>query len=390
MKVKKVAVLVSALLGGLFSAQASFAADTKCTVVYWDSDSDTLTAVELNAGNQAAILSSYPPVSTIAVASNFYAPAIDLIEKFTTAAGVGTYSSLGVCHNATGHLADEIKGNNPAVINGEWLSAEISYKYSLFLAADANTPYALFAALDSGGNQLYTLGKVKLYASGIPALLANPARLLTAENLVTDVGAPASAPIGFYNGTDSTEVPVIMNTANLSRIAIGDRVNAPYGAAAAAIINAMGQFSTPVPGGNPSDACTAIGTASAPGICEYDNIAITYDATVDPDSDIDAGWVSWAQIKSANDNSLQFVTFPSYAIAQTGVKLKNPLPALPPITPPPATPTTDDAAAVATALWSFIDLANPNSEDSGFYSEANQTWNEWLADKGYGQLPDPN
>ncbi|MDR0716662.1 MAG: hypothetical protein LBF50_04505 [Azoarcus sp.] len=74
-------LLVSALfLGGLLSPHV-FAADTVCSVVYLDDG--VLDTVEITAANHEQLGGSIPiPQTTISVASNFYAPAIDLATAF--------------------------------------------------------------------------------------------------------------------------------------------------------------------------------------------------------------------------------------------------------------------------------------------------------------------
>lgn len=369
--------LLSALIGGMFSAQASFAADTVCSLAYRVSGGAVITT-EINASNWDNIwenvLEEELPAVTIAVASNFYSPAIDLITAFMSSTSGAGYSAIGVCHNATGHLVQEITGSNPAVITGEWLSDAIGYKYGAFLAADEVTPLGL--------SSTYAISPVKRYANGIPALLGNPARIppLAADELVT---ATAGAPTGNLNGNPNNSGQYIMNTTNLSLVGIGHLVNAPYGIAAKAVIQAMGQWTadpTPETGNSPTDPCTAnpLTPAGMPSFCEYDNISVTFDETVRFASNLDAGWVSWAQILAApNTNSLRYVTFPDYAIGQAGVRLTNPNPS--------------GTAAIATdVLWSFMKLDHPDCFSGAFFLDTGYSWNQWLATEGYGALDDPN
>jgi hypothetical protein len=154
-----------------------------------------------------------------------------------------------------------------------------------------------------------------------------------------------------------------MNTANLQQVSVADRVNAPYGAAAASIIGAMGQYSTPITSG-----CTAT-TINTPDLYEYANIALTFDAIVS-NACIDAGWVSWAQIKSAGVSTAKYITFPSFAIAQTGVRLTGAIPSA-------------SAAAAADALWNFANFTSPNAANGALGG----SWNDWLEAHGYGAIP---
>ncbi|MDR2032503.1 MAG: hypothetical protein LBP86_09715 [Azoarcus sp.] len=365
-------LLVSAMLSvGLVSPQA-FAADTECSIVYGPLQTDV---VPITANNGPNIGKTTPvPYTTIAVASNFYQPAIDLVRLFLYPNSGYRNKGIGVCHNATGHLVGEITNGGDVPSNpNEWLSQAIDYKYGLFLAANTAAPLGLAAQ--------YKSGDVYLYAEGIPALLANPTGNLTdAEQLVTTEGTiPANAPSGLIGG-DPYELigPVIMDTDNLSHVGIGNRVNAPYGTAAAAIIDAMEQFSTPTAKpGNPPDVLACTENTATPSLCEYDNIDVTFVESVANDSGLDAGFVSWAQIKSAGNTygALQYITFPSYAIPQAGVQL--------------VTGANGSVDPVATALWGFMDVADPDTTGA-FYGATDQTWNEWLEDHGYGDLDAPN
>jgi hypothetical protein len=372
MKVKN-KLLVSALsLAGLLSPQASAVdADTVCSIVY-----DTGDVLEINDDNGEDVTDGTIPVpnTTIAVASNFYAPAIELAEAFLASdANTGSYTAIGVCHNATGHLVNEITGNNPAVIDGEWLSAKINYKYGLFAAANATAPENLAAT--------YKIDPVLTYAKGIPAFLAGATLIGNIQNPTWNdlVVADPSGVSGLYfndGQIGGNTGPVVINTSTIDEIGIALPSAAPYGLAAQTIINAMGQWSTPVSvSGNPLPACSATATANGPGICQYANIDITYAQTVLSASTLDAGWTSWAQILSG-ENTNPYVIFPDYDFPQKAVRLTNPNPA-----------GADDAA---TAFWNFLGLTYPNSTTNAFFSATGLTWNGWLEKKGYGPILFPN
>jgi hypothetical protein len=370
----KAKLLVSMLLLlGLLSPQA-FAADTVCSIVYGTGDENVSV---INASNGPDIGDSIPvPDTTIAVASNFYAPAIELAGLFLeSAANTEGYTSIGVCHNATGHLVNEITGNNPAVIDGEWLSAAISYKYSLFAAANAGAPENLATS--------YKAGPVRTYAKGIPAFLAGEtftgsevAGLVTAGT-----GEKAVSGISFEGTTVDNIGPIVMNS-TLAKIGIANPGNAPYGLAAKSIIMDMGQWDDDFivsKTGNSPTPCDTIGSLS---ICQYDNIDITYAQTVLAASTLNAGWVSWAQILSAG-NADPYIIFPDYDFPQKAVLLTSPNPF--------------DAATVASAFWDFLDLEHPNDATNAFYLATGTfytvdgyTWNGWLAKKGYGPILYPN
>jgi hypothetical protein len=373
MKTKKLTKLASALLlGGMLSAPA-FAADTVCSVIYWDGN--ILETVEINANNQADLGDDIPiPTTTLAVASNFYDPAIEVAEFFLKSSASGTNKSIGVCHNSTGHLVSEITGNNPPVIEGEWLSVKIDYKYGLFMAANANGP----DGLPSG----YKVDTPVVYANGIAAILTGSALTPSADPPWQDLLASNDLPLveGLYYADEAQPTgKVIMNFCKLDKIAIASPSAAPYGAKAQTIITAMGQWpasTMPRPGNNPAP-CTVTATSGKPGICVYDNINIAFTETLRPGSNLDAGWVAWAQIKSKYpDPSVlppPYITFPGYAIPQKGVRLTDPEP--------------DGADVVATAFWGFINLADPNAKGDFYAAAGNRTWNDWLEDSGYGDIP---
>jgi ABC-type molybdate transport system substrate-binding protein len=369
MQAKKLTKLASALLlvlGGILSSSA-FAADTVCSIVY-----DNGEVIPVTDENGPDIVNGTTPVpdTTIAVASNFYAPAIEVAGFFLNSNVGESYTAIGVCHNATGHLSNEITGQNPPVIDGEWLSAKINYKYGLFMAANASAPVNLHPS--------YKIGSPMVYANGIPALLVGSS--LGIQNPVwTDLltSAPNSPVSGtFYNSASTPSSgstgPVVMNLSNLSKVAIASPSAAPYGNAAKNIITAMGQWpasTTPMPGNNPG-ACTADPTSTQPGICVYDNIDITYTET--GNSNLKAGWVAWAQIIS-DENVGLYITFPSEIIPQKAVQLTCPYP----------------GSNAAEDFWNFMNLAAPNAQGDFYAAADDRTWNDWLADRGYGAITPP-
>jgi hypothetical protein len=206
--------------------------------------------------------------------------------------------------------------------------------------------------------------------------------------LTQTTSSKASGTFYFGNGTGPTGL-VVQNAA-LNEIGIGDIVSAPYGLAAKNVITDMGPSTeNPAVGQWPGDAnvvaktgntptpCTAPTVSPSPaGICMYDNIDITYDQAVTNSSNLNAGWVSWAQIMSAGGNAgntVPYVIFPDYSFPQKAVLLTNPYPAI-------------TAVGAALAFWNFIDLEAPNSTNNVFYQTVEYTWNGWLARKGYGPI----
>lgn len=365
-----------------FGAMPSQAADTICSVVY--DDGSGLAAHQITASNAGSLGSTIPfPLTTVAIASNFYQPAISMIKDFMVAAGYD-FDAIGICHNATGHLMQEITGGgtvgypsgsyaaHPAAITGEWLSAAIGYKYSLFLAANDTAPKQLASDLI----KKYTISSPRLYANGIPALLLNPTEIpkfipqLTVNDLVT-VGT-SGMPEGVYQGGAGSggTGPIVMNYPSyLTPIGVALPSAAPYGLQAKTIITAMGQWpvspKSQTGSGVCTTACSATAFGSSPGVCQYDNIDLTYAAAKCAGSGLKAAWVSLAQIREGGDS--EYISFPAYPIAQWGVLLDAGSP---------------NRNKVGRELWQFMNLLNPNTVNAGL--GGGKTWNQWLDGKGYG------
>lgn len=225
-----------------YAVSPGWAAPTVCTVVPSGSTYDT----------------------TMAVASNFYGPAQDLAASFITNDPAGSGKKIRVCQNSTGALDAEIRGGAA---------------YSLFMAANTGSPQGLY---DDGYNA--SGASPFNYALGIPVLWST---VLTTAQLTTPSG---SSSFGF-----------IVDTSNVTSLAIADPNVAPYGAAAVDILTEMGQW----PG-------------ATGWITQYDNISLTYDAINAGTKK--AGFVSKAQI-CTNIGSAQYVQFTGsdYTIEQAGL-----------------------------------------------------------------------
>jgi|GEM_PF-1055448 len=376
-KAKRLSMLVAAIACGM-AASHSWAADTVCSVVAYDGFSVTRTTV--TAGN----VSSFSPDTTVAVASNFYGPAQDLVEAFLTSAAGSSYSEIGVCHNATGHLMGEIMAlsssrtingttysAHPSVITGEPLSLAISYKYGLFLAANAKAPADLVYS-DTYSSTNYTIGSAVNVANGLPALILDPGETSYSAADLVKTGVTGD-PVGYYYGTTSTG-PVKINFASyLSPIAIADPANAPYGLAAQTILTAMSQWQTPTNmGTSVSASCTSTASGNTPAICRYDNIDLTLSAIGDTSNNIKAGFASWGQFCGSATYD-EFVTFPSYAIEQWGVLLETDA----------TNGTSSGSETAAAALWAFMNVTNPGASNGGL---PGGSWNGWLTDHCYGTI----
>jgi ABC-type molybdate transport system substrate-binding protein len=384
-EVKRLSILVSAMLCGLTASQ-SWAADTVCSLVTSSNATTVTSGTSLPDANL---------VTTVIVASNFYAPAIEVVQSFLNSSATYASKKIGVCHNATGHIMSEITGggtingttySSHPTSTGEWLSSNINYKYGLFLAANSKAPQDLVYS-DTYNSTNYTIGSAALYANGIPTLYLDPNEKSVggydAYDMVKSAGAsPTYYAEGYYYGdvTKPTGKVVLNYTSYLSPIAIGHPTSAPYGAAAKVVLEAMNQWQTSTSMGTSiSGTCTSTASGSIPAICHYDNIDLTLEAIDDTTNNIKAGFVSAAQLYSAygaNISNAEFVTFPGFSIEQWGVLLETDA----------TNGTSNSSETAALALWNFMDVATPDDATNDFYDETGSTWNEWLVAHGYGEI----
>ncbi len=311
--VKRLTPFVFATAASLF-AGSSFA--LTCTVVDKNSTASTAT-----------------PVTTFAVASNFYSATQSLVKEYLTS--VSSSSAIRVCHDSSGTLLTEITGTP-------------TYPYTLFLSADASRPAALKGTtyVPSGANPFK-------YASGIPVLYVASG---TASDYVLTGQSGSTATADGMTG-------VKIDLDSVSKLAIGNISSAPYGTEAVVILTAMAQWNNgsylynagAVYSPSTSGSCT-LGAGSGKWICEYNNIDITLSAITAGDAS--AGIVSWGQVCSAS--SSQYVKFSNYPIEQDGILLN-------------LSGATDAGKALAAAVVSYMNLGS-------------STWNSWLATKCYGAI----
>lgn len=236
---------------------------------------------------------------TIAVASNFYAPAQAWAQDYIND---GNSVIIQICHNSTGLLKNEIEGTN-------LLPAAAENGYSALYAANASTPNTLASG--------YGIGSAFDYLTGIPVLWTNTSVSgLSGSNLVV-TGQAATYPQGkIYSPGYVTTDYVKVNQTNVTDLAIGTPSLAPYGLAAQNILTAMGsspgQWVTP-------ESATCTGSS---WICQYSNIDLTYAAVLAGTQD--AGFVSKAQICSlVHAGTARYVEFSqsAYTIQQKGLLL---------------------------------------------------------------------
>ncbi|MFG1270486.1 substrate-binding domain-containing protein [Xanthobacter versatilis] len=207
--------------------------------------------------------------ATIAVASNFYGPAQDLLTSFTSSGKPGAGYHFRVCHNATGDLDAEIRTGTSG--------------YSLFLAADTATPHDLVGTpyVQSGATDF-------LYANGIPVLFARYATVSDVQTLMPSVSSGVSATLS-AKMTGATA----LSTTNSQTIAVANLDSAPYGEAAYYIMRDMGLWSATHPENIPSSVSNPL----------YDNIALTFQSVANSPYTNKSGFVSKAQICSGISSS---------------------------------------------------------------------------------------
>jgi ABC-type molybdate transport system substrate-binding protein len=322
MKGNQMSFLVKRLTPFVFATAASLFAGSSfaltCTVVDKNSTASTAT-----------------PVTTFAVASNFYSATQSLVKEYLTS--VTSSSAIRVCHDSSGTLLTEITGTP-------------TYPYTLFLSADASRP----ATLKKSYSSLIVSGASPFkYASGIPVLYVASG---TASDYVLTGQSGSTATADGMTG-------VKIDLDSVSKLAIGNISSAPYGTEAVVILTAMAQWNNgsylynagAVYSPSTSGSCT-LGAGSGKWICEYNNIDITLSAITTGDAT--AGIVSWGQVCSAPNS--QYVKFTSYPIEQDGILLN-------------LSGATDAGKALAAAVVSYMNLGS-------------STWNSWLATKCYGAI----
>ena len=285
----------------------------------------------------------------MAVASNFYLSAIDRAEAFQS----GKSYDIQICEGSSGDLYDEIvNGNVP--------------QYALFMSADTERPESLVSLN-------LTIGGAVTYAKGTPVFLLSPAAYAASISSAypareyleqgADIGAIAESSVDGQTITNPVVLERPPTTTSVAYLAIGDTVKAPYGAAAAFILDAMNLWQSDEVYNAAGNSNTACSTLAGPGqwICSYDNINITLDA-INANS-VTAGFVSYGQVCPALATPPypegQYVLFPGYPTIQAYVRLN--------ITDPTAEDKAED----------FLDFLGVGTGD----------WNKWLTDHCYQALP---
>lgn len=201
--------------------------------------------------------------ATIAVASNFYQPAQDLVADFTSPGQPGDGYHIRICQNSTTTLYNEI-------ITG-------TAGFSLFLAANTATPVSL-----QGTAYVQTGATAQLYALGIPVLFGryNATTLPDTHTLI-----PALAS-GHRTDTINSQVTTsqALSTSNSQTVAVANVTAAPYGTAAQNILADMGY----------TVSNTTIPTWVHSPL--YDNIDLTFQSVASSPYPNKSGFVSKSQV----------------------------------------------------------------------------------------------
>lgn len=306
-----------------------------------------LAVVASHAG--AATTCTYVPSSAtsasfvIAVASNFYEPAQAFAQDFLSNSGT-TATAVQVCADSTGNLKKQINGtaSMPAAVG--------SNKYSLLLAADADTP-AYFESDPTGSTFKQTGASAFLYAYGIPVLYSQK---VAKANLV-QTATPGATASGYAN-------PVKVNQTYVTKLAIGNPSLAPYGVAADDILTDMGQS------GTTTDLGTSYTSNCSPSwTCTYSNIDYTQQAIQYASNNIKAGFVSKAQMCSDSISSSYYIEFPDYQTTQKGILINS---------------TNSTQNAYGAGMVSFMNTKKSADADSDGISD----WNEFLISRCYKQI----
>jgi ABC-type molybdate transport system substrate-binding protein len=233
--------------------------------------------------------------TVIAVASNFYGPAQDLVTAFqSTAAGANT--AITICQNSTAHLLAEI--NSGTELPASAFPTDPGFpRYGLFLAANAAAPVGLQS---STGNTAYS------YANGIPVLFSVSSTISNVGNLMPSL-APTTATAASITGVVTSSQAI--STSNAQTLAVADPTTAPYGLAATTILKDMALLPTATGFTVPTWMYGPL----------YSNIDLTYASIINNVNK--SGFVSKAQICSIL-GSTRYIEFPGYQIDQEAILLK--------------------------------------------------------------------
>jgi len=309
-----------------FTALGSWAADTECTVK------------TVGSGANAA---------KIAVASNFYAAAQNLVTAFQQTTN-GANTAITICHNSTTHLVGEI--NNGTGLPSSVFPTDPGFpRYNMFFAANVSAASGLQTTT---GNTAFT------YAYGIPVFFGLRSTIGTADNLIYDQTGYGATITDTCSNAGLAQYEI--NTNNAQYVALAG-TGAPYGVKSHSIINAI----TSDEGGNATTLPTTIPSWGYSTL--FDNIDLTYDAIIAGTGGIKSGFVGKSQICSrissgipANQVSYVEFTGTDCRLQQAAILLKT---------------LSGTNNTTASALNSYI-----QGRISG------GTWNTFLTSECYGTL----
>jgi len=278
-KSKMILICVMAVVFA-FAASAGWAVNTMCTLIP---------------------ANCTPIDAKVAVASNFYGPAQDLVAGFEETGQPGYGKCIAVCQNSTGHLSAEI-------ITGTALPTSVFPtdpgfpRYDIFFAANTTAPQTV-------ADELYTRESINnakfQYAIGVPVLIA-PYSLGGISDVSQLIVNQTTNTITADTTTNPSISSYALSTADVSLTALANPSAAPYGNAGFVILNDMGELTyPPVPSPLPNWMYQTL----------FGNIDDTYTNIVNPGATgIKAGFVSKAQICShLDDDTYVWVQFTSTA-----------------------------------------------------------------------------
>jgi molybdate transport system substrate-binding protein len=254
-----------------------------------------LAASPASAATCADVGSSGSPVAKVAVASNFFAPMIDLLGLYTAA----NSNKVTVCHDSTGVLDAAIRGGNPD-------------NYSLFLAADTTRPHNLV-----GTSYVQTGAIDHLYAKGIPVLFALKTTFSSVSSLV-------STQSGYAADINSSPPDALTPPTSPNKLAVADPDKAPYGDAAFKIMDSMGVLSSAYSNPKSPPIETWMHTPL------YGNIDDTFQSVAGTSPVNQSGFVSKSQVcggiyPTQNPPTYVYVSFSdsSFLLDQSGILIKS-------------------------------------------------------------------
>ena len=224
----------------------------------------------------------------IAVASNYYCPAVDMVHYFLQSASSGTNLMVKVHHGSTGTLIAELESNS------------IAYDF-LFTADEISQTFVnnINFANYTNSNVLEEEVAAFLYAKGVPSFFGYKADGITnVGKLIVGLGSADNFVVDEY-GEDLADMDYEVNSM-AEAVAVAVTPAAPYGTAAAAIFSEF----------------TSWPSISGP----WNNIATTYDKV--GTAGVKSGVVSKAQIcNNIKAGQVSHVDFTGYTLNQEAVQI---------------------------------------------------------------------